>query len=71
MRKLILAIFAMHPWKNGNKKETSFRYSLNGLWKFSYAKNYSSTIKGFEEEDYDCKACADIKVPAHIQEDAC
>lgn len=50
-----------------HQKKTSFRYSLDGLWKFSYAKNYNSTIKGFEAEDYDCKSWADIKVPAHIQ----
>lgn len=50
-----------------HQKKTSFCYSLDGLWKFSYAKNYNSTIKGFEAEDYDCKSWADIKVPAHIQ----
>lgn len=41
--------------------------SLNGLWKFSYAKNYESTISGFEKEDYNCKSWDDIKVPSHIQ----
>lgn len=25
----------------------NFRHSLNGLWKFHYAKNYESTIPGF------------------------
>ena len=30
--------------------ETSFRYSLNGLWKFHYARNYKSTVQGFEKE---------------------
>ena len=55
---------SMEEWK---QKETSFRYSLNGLWKFSYAGNYNSAIKGFEAEDYDCKSWNDIKVPAHIQ----
>lgn len=50
-----------------SRKKTSFRYSLNGLWKFSYAKNYNSAIKGFEAEDYDCKSWGDIRVPAHIQ----
>lgn len=44
-----------------------FRYSLNGLWKFHYAKNYQSTVQGFEKEDYCCKVWDDIRVPAHIQ----
>ena len=26
--------------------ETSFRYSLNGLWKFHYARNYKSAVQG-------------------------
>lgn len=44
-----------------------FRYSLNGLWKFHYAKNYGSTIPGFETEEYCCRSWDDIRVPAHIQ----
>lgn len=40
---------------------------LDGVWKFAYAPNYNSTIKGFEAEDYDCTSWADIRVPAHIQ----
>ena len=32
----------------------NFRHSLNGLWKFHYAKNYESTIPGFETPEYDC-----------------
>ena len=32
--------------------ETSYRHSLNGIWKFHYARNYGNTIKGFEREDY-------------------
>ena len=47
--------------------ESSFRFSLNGLWKFAYAPNYNSAIKGFEAAEYDCKDWADIRVPAHIQ----
>lgn len=45
----------------------SFKESLNGLWKFHYARNYESVIKGFEEKDYCCKTWDDIHVPAHIQ----
>lgn len=44
-----------------------YRFSLNGLWKFHYAKNYNCTIPGFEKEDYCCKSWDDIRVPAHIQ----
>lgn len=47
--------------------ETSYRQSLNGLWKFHYAKNYAGTIQGFETEEYSCKDWDDIYVPAHIQ----
>lgn len=46
---------------------SSFRLSLNGLWKFAYAPNYESALKDFETEGYDCKGWADIRVPAHIQ----
>lgn len=57
-------------FKDGSEAESgesSFRLSLNGLWKFAYAPNYESSLKDFETEDYDCKGWADIRVPAHIQ----
>ena len=62
-------------YRNGNEMqtavqdgtETSFRYSLNGLWKFHYARNYKSTVQEFEKEDYCCYDWDDIHVPAHIQ----
>ena len=47
--------------------QSSFTESLNGLWKFHYAKNYGSTIQGFENEEYCCGHWDDIYVPAHIQ----
>ena len=47
--------------------EDSFRFCLNGLWKFHYAKNYDFSVPGFEKEDYCCRAWDDIRVPAHIQ----
>ena len=47
--------------------ETSYRYDMNGLWKFQYAPNYAGTIRGFETEAYSCKDWEDIYVPAHIQ----
>ena len=40
------------------QEKEELRYSLNGLWKFHYAKNYRSTIPGFEKEDYCCKSGA-------------
>lgn len=47
--------------------EERFKESLNGLWKFHYAKNYQSTVPGFEKPEYDCGSWDDIRVPAHIQ----
>lgn len=47
--------------------ESSFRYSLNGLWKFSYSKNIESAPAGFETAEFDCKGWDEIRVPAHIQ----
>lgn len=51
-------------WEEGS---SLFRHSLNGVWKFHYARNYKQTIKGFEQAGYSCKEWADIYVPAHIQ----
>ena len=53
--------------EEAKEKETSFRYDLNGIWKFHYARNYGSAIPGFEKEEYCCKDWDDIRVPAHIQ----
>ncbi len=53
--------------KSAAEKDEDFKVSLNGIWKFSYAKNISSAIAGFEKEDYDCRTWDDIRVPAHIQ----
>ncbi len=47
--------------------ESSYRMSLDGLWKFSYADNMAQAVKGFEEETYDCRSWKEIHVPAHIQ----
>lgn len=51
------------------KKEgkTQFQYSLNGNWKFHYAKNEGQVIEGFENLDFNCKAWDVITVPGHIQ----
>ena len=53
--------------EEAKEKETSFRYDLNGIWKFHYARNYGSVIPGFEKTEYCCKDWDDIRVPAHIQ----
>ncbi|HIQ62377.1 MAG TPA: DUF4981 domain-containing protein [Candidatus Avichristensenella intestinipullorum] len=47
--------------------QSSLRYSLNGLWKFHYARNPGQVIPGFEAVDFDCSDWADIPVPAHMQ----
>ncbi len=49
------------------EKDNDFRMCMNGLWKFHYAKNYQSTIPGFEKEEYNCHFWDEIRVPAHIQ----
>ena len=54
-------------WYEEQNKEASYRMSLDGLWKFAYAKNMNAAITGFEAVDYSCKTWDDIRVPAHIQ----
>ena len=46
---------------------SSYRFSLNGLWKFFHALNPGQVIPGFEQPEYDCRWWNDIPVPAHIQ----
>lgn len=48
-------------------KESSYRFSLDGIWKFHYAKNDTQTVADFETPEYDCRPWDDIRVPAHIQ----
>ncbi|MCR5656702.1 MAG: DUF4981 domain-containing protein [Butyrivibrio sp.] len=47
--------------------DSSLRKSLNGVWKFSYAKTFKSAIQGFEKEDFDCRGWDDIRVPSNMQ----
>jgi len=58
---------AYASWFEEEEKETKYRLSLDGLWKFTYAKNPISALEGFEAEDYDCKSWDEIHAPAHIQ----
>ncbi len=46
---------------------SDFKYLLNGLWKFSYAKNPSLIVPQFYSAQVDCHSWDDIRVPAHIQ----
>ena len=46
---------------------SDFKYSLNGVWKFMWAKNYESCLKEFAAMDVDCRRWDTIRVPAHIQ----
>ena len=46
---------------------SDFKYSLNGVWKFMWAKNYESCLKDFAAMDIDCHRWDTIRVPAHIQ----
>ncbi len=48
-------------------EESSFKVSLNGLWNFHYASNFSQVIKGFEKNEFDTRNWDKIKVPGHIQ----
>ena len=47
--------------------EIKLKQSLNGMWKFSYAKNQDLREKDFYKEDYDCSNFSEIEVPGHIQ----
>lgn len=49
------------------KKESSLRISLNGIWKFAYAVNPESALSGFECTGFNCHNWSEIRVPAHIQ----
>ena len=45
----------------------TFKYSLNGNWKFSYSDNLDKAEKDFYKKDFDVNEWAEIKVPGHIQ----
>ncbi len=49
------------------QKIEGFKESLDGIWKFCYAKNIEEAPKTFQECDVNCKDWDDIQVPAHIQ----
>lgn len=49
------------------EEQSSYRLSLDGVWKFHYARNYGQTVPGFYERDYDASGWDEIAVPGHIQ----
>lgn len=49
------------------EEEMPLKQSLNGQWKFSYAKNPHLRIKDFYKMDFDCSDFDNITVPGHIQ----
>lgn len=46
---------------------SSFIRSLNGEWKFFYARNFDGVPSDFADEEFDASAWQDIPVPAHLQ----
>ena len=49
------------------RDESSFKLSLNGIWKFVYADNFDLIPNNFQSAEFDCHDWKTIRVPAHIQ----
>ena len=47
--------------------ESSLQHSLDGVWRFHYARNLSAAPDGFWADGYDLSGWDQIRVPAHIQ----
>lgn len=66
-----LSAHSDHRWfRNADEAATGvsgYEQSLNGPWKFHYAKSPAHTIAGFWAADHDHDGWDDIPVPAHIQ----
>lgn len=60
-----------HSWYGSEEDflddQNHLQLSLDGQWKFHYAKNLTGRIENFESLLYDCRDWDDIKVPGHIQ----
>ena len=57
-------------YRNAKERQggyTTFKYSLDGVWKFYYSKNFDGMTPDFFEPDFDCLSWDDIRVPACIQ----
>lgn len=46
---------------------SDFKYSLNGIWRFAYARNYELAPADFWKDEFDTRKWDTIRVPAHIQ----
>lgn len=60
-----------HGWfasrREAEEGESRYLRSLNGEWKFVYAKNPGEVPEGFEQPTFDVSEWDDITVPGHIQ----
>ena len=60
-------LYYEHPEQARAEAPMPLRQSLNGTWRFAYAKNPSLRVKEFYQTDYDCSGFDYIQVPGHIQ----
>lgn len=51
----------------GDKTASARYYSLNGIWKFAFAKTPNERIQAFYQTDYDVSDWSDMPVPSHWQ----
>ena len=60
-----------HEYYSSKKKAeegvSDFKYSLNGVWRFAFARNYELAPKDFWKNEFDTRKWDTIRVPAHIQ----
>ena len=50
-----------------SERKSSLRVSLDGLWKFAYAKNYNLAVKDFYKKEYCTGSWDSISVPSNMQ----
>lgn len=66
-----LAPHSDHRWFASLEEEhrgaSSYERSLDGPWKFAYARNPASAPRGFADPAFDISTWDDIQVPGHIQ----
>lgn len=51
----------------GNRDASANKLSLNGAWKFSFARTPDERVQQFYRTDYDCSGWDDMPVPSHWQ----
>ncbi len=60
-----------HQWfKNAAEAacgRSSFRHSLNGSWRFHFARTLQNMPRGFEQPDFDVSSWDFIQVPGHFE----